>query len=141
MRKLGILLIVGVAMLLVGCSQSTTASGPTATQSPAGPFDFEGVWAAVDDDGAKILLLVVEDNPDDYTLSLGVRSADGQSADKFYEHGVAGGGAIRWPNGWVLIEGVNGDLAVLSVEKPGAKVNPLVVYRQKAGTTIDWDSF
>jgi hypothetical protein len=132
LRRLAILLIVIVAMLLVGCGQSTTAV-PTASQSPAGPFDYAGVWAAVDDDGVKVLLLVVEDNPGDYTLSLGATSPDGQSASDSYEHGVVGDGELRWPDGFVLTEGANGDVAALSVDKPGAKVNSVVVHRQKAG--------
>lgn len=141
LRKLVILLVVAVAALLVGCGQpNTTASNPTMTQSAAGPFEYAGFWACVDPDDARILVAVTEANPGDYSVIVAVGSAAGESNTLRYEHGAVDGRVLRWPGGFTLSASTNPDRVLLSVEKPGAKVNPILATRQQPGSPVDWDS-
>ena len=84
--------------------------------------------------GVRIVLQVAEDSPGDYTLTMGATSPDGRSADDTYEHGVVEDGELRWPDGFVFTEGTNAETATLSVDKVGAKVNPLVMHRQTSAS-------
>ena len=127
MRKLAILVFIGLALCLVACGESTTLTNPTA--APTGPFSFEGEWAGTDDDGAQIHLDVVEDSPGGYSLTLSVRSASGETAGNFFEDGIVMGQDLVWMNEMSLRYAQSSDQLLLEVEKPGAQVKPLVVTR------------
>jgi hypothetical protein len=128
LRKLAILVFVGLALCLVACGESTTPFNPTA--APTGPFSFEGEWAGTDEDGAQIHLDVVEDSPGRYSLTVSVRSASGETGGNSYKGGIVWGQDLVWGNEWSLRYAQSSNQLLLEVEKPGAHVNDLVVTRQ-----------